>query len=151
MLSWLMTSSILKKDIFFSIVKKFKLWNILRPSSDNVHFQYTFARPFDCEKGTCWWVTNEMDFNSRSKYLTHRPERPSRILLSCQPERAHGPPASAPIHWDCYCWLQSLTESEWFRYTCAYWCNGYVFLGQVQYIICVLIRWAATEFFRTVF
>lgn len=75
MLSWLMTFSILKKDIFFSIVKKFKLWNILRASSDNVRFQYTSARPFDCEKGICWWVTNEMDFSSRSKYLTHSPER----------------------------------------------------------------------------
>lgn len=43
-------SMILKMEIFLAFSKNLNSWNMLRLSSGNVHFQYTFAHSSDCEK-----------------------------------------------------------------------------------------------------
>lgn len=57
------------------------------------------------------------------------------------------PSLPLPRPCDCCRWLHSVIEPEWFEYICIYWCNGYVFLGQAQYIICVLDRVSCRWFF----
>jgi hypothetical protein len=70
----------LKVDFFLSFKKNINLWDIFRLSRDNVHFQYTLARPFDFGKlGTFSWFTNEVDTNSGSRYLD----------ISSRPDTSH--------------------------------------------------------------
>lgn len=102
--------------------KNLNSWNMLRLSSGNMNFLYTFACPFDCEKlrtlidhslmisGSCLDVPLIAQTGQFSQPdATHLPNW-----------KAQCPPCLSPYSFDCYCQLHSVTKSGWFKYICIY-------------------------------